>query len=75
MTDETGTGLNTKLILRPTIKHPDFSEFIDQRPDAKRQCLTISLGRDDGLPVDILHITGNIKPVTAETLMDIIMDT
>jgi phosphoribulokinase len=26
------------------------------------------------MPVDILHITGNIKPVTAETLMDIIMD-
>lgn len=72
--DETGTYLNTKLILRPTIKHPDFSEFIDQRPDRKRQCLTIALGRDEGLPVDILYITGNIQPVTAETLMDIIMD-
>ncbi len=72
--EETGTYLNTKLILRPTIKHPDFSEFIDQRPDRKRQCLTISLGRDEGLPVDILHITGNIQPVTAETLMDILMD-
>ncbi|MFZ5426122.1 MAG: phosphoribulokinase [Thermodesulfobacteriota bacterium] len=71
---ETGTGLNAKLILRPTIRHPDFSEFIDQRPDRKRQCLTISLGRDEGLPVDILHITGNIKPITAETLMDIILD-
>jgi phosphoribulokinase len=72
--EETGTYLNTKLILRPTIKHPDFSEFIDQRPDRKKQCLTISLGRDEGAPVDILHITGNIQPVTAETLMDIIMD-
>ncbi|WP_027191929.1 phosphoribulokinase [Fundidesulfovibrio putealis] len=72
--EETGTYLNTKLILRPTIKHPDFSEFIDQRPDRKKQCLTISLGRDEGSPVDILHITGNIQPVTAETLMDIIMD-
>jgi len=72
--DETGTHLNTKLILRPTIRHPDFSEFIDSRVDPKRQCLSISLGRDEGLPVDILHITGNIKPITAETLMDIIMD-
>ncbi len=69
---ETGTHLNARLILRPTIRHPDFSEFIDHR--SQRPCLTISLGRDEGMPVDILHITGNIKPVTAETLMDIIMD-
>lgn len=74
LAEETGTGLNTKLILRPTIRHPDFSEFIDQRPDVKEQCLSISLGRDGGMPVDILHITGKIRPVTAETLMDIIMD-
>ena len=72
--EETGTHLNTKLILRPTIQHPDFAEFIDQRPGVKEKCLTITLGRDEGLPVDILQITGTIKPVTAETLMDIIMD-
>lgn len=72
--EETGTNLNTKLILRPTIPHPDFAEFIDHRPGVKEKCLTITLGRDDGLPVDILQITGTIKPVTAETLMDIIMD-
>lgn len=71
---ETGPRLNTNLILRPTIRHPDFSEFIDQRPGRKEQCLTITLGRDEGMPVDILHITGTIKPVTAETLMDIILD-
>lgn len=71
---ETGTKLNTNIILRPTIRHPDFAEFIDQRPGRKEQCLTITLGRDEGMPVDILHITGTIKPVTAETLMDIIMD-
>lgn len=69
---ETGAHLNARLILRPTIRHPDFSEFIDHR--SQRPCLTISLGRDEGMPVDLLHITGNIKPVTAETLMDIIMD-
>lgn len=74
MAQETGSGLNTKLILRPTIRHPDFSEFIDTRPDVKEQCLSITLGRDAGMPVDILHITGKIRPVTAETLMDIIMD-
>jgi len=72
--EETGGYLNAKLILRPTIKHPNFSEFIDQRSNVKEQCLIIAMGRDEGLPVDILHITGKIKPVTAETLMDIILD-
>ena len=72
--EETGTKLNTNLILRPTIHHPDFAEFIDHRPGVKEKCLTFTLGRDEGLPVDILKITGNIKQMTAETLMDIIMD-
>ncbi|MGE4297295.1 MAG: phosphoribulokinase [Desulfovibrionaceae bacterium] len=73
-TEETGTYLNTNLILRPTIRHPDFNEFIDHRPGVMEKCLTVTLGRDEGMPVDILHITGTIKPVTAETLMDIILD-
>lgn len=72
--EETGTNLNNKLILRPTIHHPDFAEFIDHRPGTKEKCLSFSLGRDEGLPVDILQITGNIKQMTAETLMDIIID-
>ena len=70
----TGASLDTDLILRPTIPHPDFAEFIDHRPGTKEKCLTLTLGRDEGLPVDILQITGNIRPVTAETLMDIIME-
>ncbi|MBU1611668.1 MAG: phosphoribulokinase [Proteobacteria bacterium] len=71
---ETNGILNTNLILRPTIPHPDFAEFIDHRPGTKEKCLSLTLGRDEGLPVDILKITGTIKPVTAETLMDIIID-
>lgn len=66
--------LNAKLILRPTIRHPDFAEFIDTRPDVQERCLSINLGRDEGMPVDILHVNGIIRPVTAETLMDIILD-
>ncbi|WP_045218224.1 phosphoribulokinase [Desulfonatronum thioautotrophicum] len=72
--EETGGHLNNKLILRPTIQHPDFSEFIDERPEVKERCLSFQLGRDSGQPVDILEITGKIKQITAETLMDIIMD-
>lgn len=71
---ESGSGLNVKLILRPTIRHPDFSEFIDMRTDVSERCLSVSLGRDEGMPVDLLHVNGIIRPVTAETLMDIIWD-
>jgi phosphoribulokinase len=72
--DETGTHLNANLILRPSIQYPNFDEFIDHRPGTKEKCPTFTLGRDEGMPVDILHITGTIKPVTAETLMDFIID-
>jgi len=70
--NETGSHLNVTLILRPTLRHPDFSAFLDPRPDIRERCLSISLGRDEGLPVDFLNIKGIITPMTAETLMDLI---
>ena len=70
--EETGGGLNTRLVLRPTIPHPDFSEFIDDSDNAKEKCLSISLGRDDGRPVDFLHIAGNTPPDMARKMEDII---
>ncbi|THB71323.1 MAG: phosphoribulokinase [Desulfovibrio sp.] len=73
-TGANGDPLNADLILRPTIRHPDFTEFIDQRPQRRERCLAITLGRDQGMPVDILNITGSIQPVTADTLMEIIID-
>ena len=70
--EETGSALNSKLILRPTIPHPDLSDFVDDTADSKEKCLSLSLGRDDGRPVDFLNLSGNIPKDRAEQLEDAI---
>jgi len=74
MEEETGGGLNARVVLRPTIPHPDFSDFIDDSEDAKEKCLSLSLGRDDGRPVDFLNIAGHTPPDMAKKMEDIIWD-
>lgn len=46
--------LNARLVLRPTINHPDFSQivFSDTHPAAVR----LTLDRDMGKPVDVLEV-------------------
>ncbi len=70
--EETGGRLNARLVLRPTIAHPDLSEFIDDSGNAGEKCLSISLGRDEGRPVDFLHIAGHTPPEEARRMEDII---
>lgn len=69
---ETGSRLNVRLVLRPTIPHPDFSEFIDDTENARNKCLSLSLGRDEGRPVDFLHIAGDTPPDKARIMENII---
>ncbi|MBP8001946.1 MAG: phosphoribulokinase [Chloroflexi bacterium] len=54
---EAGSHLNVRLVLRPTIPHPDLSYLLDRRNDG---CIRLELGRDHGLPVDFLDIDGNV---------------
>jgi len=56
--------LNVTLVLRPTIPHPDLSELLADKGGAIR----LSLGRDQGLPVDFLHIDGRVGAAEAERL-------
>ncbi len=71
---ETGSRLSARLILRPTIRYPDFSEFIDQDPETGENCLSFTLGRDSGTPVDLLHIQGNISQDTLEYTARLILE-
>jgi len=71
---ETGTKLNVRLILRPTIKHPDFSRFIESGLIPEPGCISATLGRDDGLPVDILEIAVDIAHKTTRRVMKIVWD-
>ncbi len=71
---ETGTKLNVGLILRPTIRHPDFSRFIDSELINEPCCLSATLRRDEGLPVDFIEITGNIPREIGRRVMELIWD-
>lgn len=57
-----GSHLNVRLVLRPTIPHPDLSEILE---DASEGPVRLTLGRDEGLPVDFLEIDGHVT--TEET--------
>jgi len=59
---EAGPTLNVRLVLRPTIPHPDLS-YLWESPANTDSAIRLGLDRDKGRPVDILEIDGH---VTAE---------
>jgi phosphoribulokinase len=50
--------LNVKLVLRPTIPHPDLSYLFER--DGSADGVRLELGRDSGRPVDFLCVDGNV---------------
>jgi len=57
---EANGHLNVRLILRPTIPHPDMSYLCDK--ESEDAGIRLMLGRDTGRPVDILEIDGSVTP-------------
>ncbi|HEX7126562.1 MAG TPA: phosphoribulokinase [Thermodesulfobacteriota bacterium] len=51
--------LNVRLVLRPRIPHPNLSAILGDADDGP---VRLTLGRDDGLPVDFLEIDGQVTP-------------
>jgi phosphoribulokinase len=56
----TNGHLNVRLILRPTIPHPDMSYLC--ATENEDTGIRLILGRDTGRPVDILEIDGSVTP-------------
>lgn len=56
--------LNVRLVLRPTISHPDLSEVIDNHSTQLQQqhqpAIRLNLDRDMGKPVDVLEIDSHV---------------
>lgn len=69
--EQAGPHLNVRLVLRPTIPHPDLSGLFDgdHNPGAG---IRFELGRDSGRPVDFLEIDGNVMPERAMELAEAI---
>ncbi|MBS1876035.1 MAG: phosphoribulokinase [Acidobacteria bacterium] len=68
---ESASGhLNVRLILRPTIPHPDMTYLCHNGEDSEG--IRMLLGRDSGKPVDILEIDGSVTPEQAAHLEETI---
>ncbi|MEN9229830.1 MAG: phosphoribulokinase [Thermostichus sp. DG02_5_bins_236] len=51
--------LNVRLVLRPTIPHPDFWQILNARNGHLGSAIRLDLDRDMGKPVDVLGIDGH----------------
>jgi phosphoribulokinase len=58
--EETTEHLNVRLVLRPTISHPDLSQILDLH-DRDRSAIRLTLDRDMGKPVDVLEIDAHAQ--------------
>jgi phosphoribulokinase len=68
--NHTDSHLNVRLVLRPTIPHPDLSYLFEQNHN--RAGIRLELGRDNGRPVDFLEVDGNVSREHAAELEDTI---
>ncbi|CAF0691399.1 Uridine kinase [Candidatus Methylacidithermus pantelleriae] len=68
---ESDGHLNVRLILRPTIPHPDLSYLFDTPPGG-RSAIRLELARDTHRPVDVLEIDGNVSDEEATKLEETI---
>lgn len=57
--EESNGHLNVRLLLRPTIPHPDLCQAIDSQVSDGTSAIRLGLDRDMGKPVDVLEIDGH----------------
>ncbi|MBD2663839.1 phosphoribulokinase [Richelia sinica FACHB-800] len=57
--DEANGHLNVRLVLRPTIPHPDFTQIVHSSDGDAHAAVRLGLGRDMGKPVDVLEVDGH----------------
>lgn len=69
--EEAGPNLNVRLVLRPTIPHPDLS-YLFSSGENQDSAIRLGLGRDEGRPADILEIDGHVAAEHAAELEDAI---
>jgi len=53
---EDSSHLNVRLVLRPTIPHPDFSKLLAESAVNSTSAIRLDLDRDMGKPVDVLEV-------------------
>jgi phosphoribulokinase len=54
--------LSMRMVLRPTISHQDLVEVAEEAAAAGCRSIGLTLGRDEGTPVDLLTVAADISP-------------
>ncbi len=70
--EEANGNLNVRLVLRPTIPHPDMTDLLEYAGSPDLPPIRLVLGRDDARPVDFLEIDGSVSPQQTEELEHLI---
>ncbi len=65
-------NLNVRLILRPTIPHPDFIQILNLSSANSMPAIRLELDRDMGKPVDVLEIDSHATSEQVRELQKII---
>ncbi|MBW4654976.1 MAG: phosphoribulokinase [Kaiparowitsia implicata GSE-PSE-MK54-09C] len=60
--------LNVRLVLRPTIPHPEFSDLLGPKTGQLASAVRLELDRDMGKPVDVLEVDAH---ATAEQVIEL----
>lgn len=60
--------LDVRLVLRPTIPHPDFTHLLDDKKTGLGDAIRLELDRDMGKPVDVLEIDGHANAQQVQEL-------
>jgi len=68
MSEESNGHLNVRLVLRPNIPHPDFTQILNPSTTNPTPAIRLGLDRDMGKPVDVLEIDGH---ATAEQVREL----
>jgi phosphoribulokinase len=58
-TNDTNGHLDARLVLRPTIPHPDLTQVITSKVPNTKSAIRLDLDRDMGKPVDVLEVDGH----------------
>jgi phosphoribulokinase len=64
--------LNVRLILRPTISHPDLSQVLDLGGSNPQASIRLNLDRDMGKPVDVLEVDSHATSESIRVLEQMI---
>lgn len=66
--------LNVRLVLRPTIPHPDFTRILNPSRSHLSSAIRLELDRDMGKPVDVLEIDGHATSEQVKELERVLCD-